>query len=95
MVIFNNMRENGVYSYDRDKGTWSVDIAKMRPAVKALSARILEIQALGDYEAAKALLEMYGKMDPDVEASLLKLKKARLPIDVVPEFEIEKKYAAN
>jgi hypothetical protein len=38
---------------------------------------------------------MYGKMDPDVEASLLKLKKARLPIDVVPEFEIEKKYAAN
>jgi len=95
MVIFNYMRENGVYSYDSGSGTWSVDTGKMRQAVKDLSAMILMIQALGDYDAAKGLLDRYGKMDADVEASLLRLRKARLPVDIAPEFEIEKKFAAN
>ena len=63
--------------------------------MKDLSAKILMIQALGDYEAAKGLLEKYGKMDADVEASLLNLRKARLPVDIVPEFEIEKKFETN
>jgi len=95
MVIFNYMKENGVYSYDGSSGKWSVDMEKTRGAVKDLSAKILMIQALGDYEAAKGLLEKYGKVDADVEASLLKLRKARLPVDIVPEFEIEKKFTAN
>ena len=95
MVIFNYMREKGVYSFDTKSGRWSIDMAGTRGAVKDLSAKILMIQALGDYEAAKGLLEKYGKMDADVEASLLKLRKARLPVDIVPQFEIEKKFAAN
>ena len=95
MVIFNYMRENGVYSYSKDGGKWSVDLEKMHGAVKDLSAKILMIQALGDYEAAKGLLDKYGVMDADVEASLLKLRKARLPVDIVPEFEIQKKYTTN
>ncbi len=89
MVIFNYLRENGVYFYDSGSGTWSVDTEKMRPAVKDLSATILMIQALGDYDAAIGLLDRYGKMDADVEASLLKIRMARLPVDIVPEFEIE------
>jgi hypothetical protein len=95
MIIFNYLRENGVYSYDNEAGKWSVSIPKMRGAVEDLSSKILMIQATGDYAAAKALIESHGRMDPDVEASLLKLRKARLPVDIVPEFEIEKKYAAN
>ena len=95
MVIFNYTREYGAYSYDAGSGKWSVDTGKMRGAAKDLSAKILMIQALGDYEAAKALLDKYGKMDADVEASLLKLRKARLPVDIVPQFEIQKKFAAN
>jgi hypothetical protein len=95
MVIFSYMRENGVYSYDKDSGKWSVNTDKMRGAVADLSAKILTIQALGDYEASKGLLDKYGKMDADVEASLLKLRKARLPVDIVPQFEIQKKYATN
>jgi len=95
MVIFNYTREYGAYSYDAGSGKWSVDTEKMRGAVKDLSAKILMIQALGDYEAAKGLLDKYGKMDADVEASLLKLRKARLPVDIVPQFEIQKKFAAN
>ncbi len=95
MVIFNYMRENGVYSYDTGSGKWSVDMEKTHGAVKDLSGKILMIQALGDYEAAKGLLDKYGIMDADVEASLLKLRKARLPVDIVPQFEIQKKYATN
>jgi hypothetical protein len=95
MVIFNYLRENGVYSYDTGSGKWSVNADKMRGAVSDLSAKILMIQALGDYEASQGLLDKYGKPDADVEASLLKLSKARLPVDIVPEFEIQKKFAAN
>ncbi len=92
MVIFNHMREKGVYSYDEDTGRWSVDTGKTRDAVEELSARILTIQAMGDYDAARDLLERYGKMDPDVETSLKKLERAHLPVDIVPRFELEKKF---
>ena len=95
MVIFNYMREKEVYSFDANSGRWSVDTDRMRGAVKDLSAEILMIQALGDYNAAKGLLDKYGKMDAEVEASLLKLRKAHLPVDIVPQFEIQEKFAAN
>jgi len=93
MVIFNYMKEKGVYAQDKATGLWSVDETKMRGAVKDLSARILMIQALGDYEGAKEMLVKYGEMDDDVRASLEKL--GDVPVDIAPEFEIQKRFAAN
>ncbi|MBN2184414.1 MAG: peptidase [Candidatus Krumholzibacteriota bacterium] len=93
MIIFNFMKEKGAYKQDPDTGLWSVDFALAKSAVRALSQEILMIQARGDYDAAKKYIEKYGNMGEDVAASLKKLDQ--VPVDIIPSFEIEKKYAVN
>jgi hypothetical protein len=93
MIIFNYLKEKGVYAQDAATGLWSADEAKMRGAVKDLAAEILMIQALGDYEGAKKMIETYGTMGDDVRASLEKL--GDVPVDIAPQFEIQKRFAAE
>ncbi|MBN2070813.1 MAG: peptidase [Candidatus Krumholzibacteriota bacterium] len=93
MIIFNFMKEKGAYSQDPATGLWSVDFAAAKDAVKALSHEILMIQARGDYEEAARYIEKYGEMGEDVTASLKKLEG--VPVDIIPSFEIEKRYAVN
>jgi hypothetical protein len=93
MVIFNFMKERGVYTQDAETGMWSVDETDVRGAVRDLATKILMIQALGDYEGAKGLLDRYGTMGDDVKASLARL--GDVPVDIAPEFEIQKRFGAN
>ena len=93
MVIFNYMKERGVYAKDAATQRWSVDKAKMRGAVRDLAAKILMLQARGDYEGAKALLDTYGTMGDDVRASLALL--GDVPIDITPVFEIQERFGAD
>lgn len=93
MVIFNYMKERGVYRRDQETGRWSVDFDGVRKAVEDLSAKILMIQAEGDYDAAVALLEQYGVMGEDVRESLAALEG--VPVDIYPIFEIQEAYAAE
>lgn len=93
MVIFNYMKERGVYAQDEATGRWSVNTPKMRGAVRDLAERILMIQALGDYEGAKEMLDSYGLMGDDVRTSLARL--GDVPIDIVPEFEMQERFATK
>ena len=45
------------------------------------------IQALGDYEAAAALVETYGTVDPAMAAAIAGL--ADLPVDIAPSYPLE------
>jgi len=93
MVAFNYLKERGVYSKDPGTGYWRVDFKKVRSAITDLAREILMIQALGDYEKAKAFLEKYGEMGEDVRESLSRLKG--IPVDIEPVFELDKKYAKD
>ena len=93
MVAFNYLKEKGVYSKDPGTGYWRVDFEKVRGAITDLAREILMIQALGDYEKAKAFLEKYGEMGEDVRESLSRLKG--IPVDIEPVFELDKKYAKD
>ena len=93
MIIFNYMKEKGAYAQDPATGLWSVDFAKAREAVTGLAREILAIQALGDFKASTELIEKYGKMGDDVRESLSRL--GDVPKDIVPSFEIDKRYAVN
>ncbi len=93
MIIFNFMKEKGAYRQDPGTGLWSVDFAVAKDAVVELSRELLMIQARGDYDAAQKYIEKYGMMGEDVAASLKRLEE--VPVDIVPSFEIEKKYAVN
>ena len=58
----------------------------MDEAVAALAADLLEIQAKGDYDAAKAFVEKYSVIDADLSADIRNMRLEQLPVDVKFEF---------
>ena len=62
-------------------------IKKIKNAVKELAQILLIIEAEGDYEKAKALIDKYCHLSPEVEAVVNKLK--HVPIDIRPIYPIE------
>ena len=67
--------------------TFKVDLDKAPAVVKQLANALLMIEAEGDYGAAKAFIERYGKMRPEMQALLDGLTD--VPVDIVPIFEVE------
>jgi hypothetical protein len=55
--------------------------------VRALAARLLEIQAQGDYDEAGRLIERYGHFDQRVRAAVEAVSD--LPTEVIPIFEVQ------
>ncbi|HDQ45817.1 MAG TPA: peptidase [bacterium] len=67
-----------------ETGRFTVDDARMKTAVRKLAARLLEIQAAGDYPAARALIEQYRVIRPEVREALDRLED--VPIDIRPVY---------
>jgi len=57
---------------------------KFREAVRTLATELLEIEATGDFERARRILERYGKSTPEIEATSKKLTD--IPFDIQPVF---------
>ena len=83
MVRFNFFMDMGAFSRDPATGKYSVDPVKMRAAVQALSAKLLETQGNGDYAAAKKLTDEKGIIAPQLQADLERLTKRNIPVDIV------------
>ncbi|KAM7459718.1 hypothetical protein LguiA_036712 [Lonicera macranthoides] len=86
---FNWLFENGAFVLHPNE-TFSVDFDKVESVVERLSREILTIQAKGDKDAAKALLQKYCKMTKPLKVALEKLESVQVPVDIVPEFPIAK-----
>jgi hypothetical protein len=67
-----------------DDGTFSVDEAKIRPAVSDLTRDIMTLQAEGSYAKAKAMIDQLGVIRPEVQRVLDRL--TAIPIDIEPRF---------
>jgi hypothetical protein len=65
-------------------GRWSVDMAKMRGAVRDLAHDLLTVEATGDYAGAKKMLDTLGVMPPEVAATLGRI--GDVPVDIRPLF---------
>ncbi len=63
-------------------GTYSINLQKMKEASASLTADILRVQGDGNYEAAKAYVEKWTVMSPQLKADLDRLAKAGIPKDV-------------
>ena len=83
MLRFNYFMQAGAIQRDSLSGTYSVDPEKMHKAIADLSALILTIQGDGDLDRLRKLMEEEGVIRPELQADLLRLKKARIPVDVV------------
>ncbi|HYG67617.1 MAG TPA: hypothetical protein VD838_08160, partial [Anaeromyxobacteraceae bacterium] len=77
----------------RPDGTFGIDAARMKEAVRSLTREIMTIQAKGDRAAAQALLEKYGVVRPEVKKVLDRL--AGVPVDIAPRFVTAEELAAR
>jgi peptidase M49-like protein len=82
-VQLNDLWDRGAFRVAAD-GTFSVDAAKVQPAVAALTREILTIEAEGSYPKAQALLERLGVVRPEVQRVLDRLHA--VPVDIAPRF---------
>jgi hypothetical protein len=84
VVQFNYLFDHGGFAAHPD-GTLSVNMDKIKDAVKGLTHDIMTTQAEGNYEKAKALLpNVRTGIKPEVERALNKM--GQLPIDIEPKF---------
>jgi len=65
-------------------GRFTIDFAKMKPAVRDLDHELLTLEATGDYAGAKRLLDRMGVIRPQTRRVLDKL--AGIPVDIAPRY---------
>ncbi|MGV8169670.1 MAG: dipeptidyl-peptidase 3 family protein [Candidatus Nanoarchaeia archaeon] len=82
LTIFNFLKEKKIISYRPSSGKYKINHARARIVFKALSRKILMIQAKGSYEEAKKFLDKYSKISADMKKTLEGMKD--IPIDILP-----------
>jgi len=80
---FNYLREKSALVAASD-GTFAVDFSRIKTAVRDLDHDLLTLEATGDYAGAKAMLDRFGKLTPELEGAIAKLRD--IPTDIDPNF---------
>jgi hypothetical protein len=83
---FNYLLDAGAIEYNSATATFRVNLANMKEAAQRLTGDIMTIQAEGSYEKAKALLEKYVVIRPEMKTVLDKL--TGIPTDIAPSFPL-------
>jgi hypothetical protein len=81
---FNYLMDKGGFIQNPD-GTFAVDYAKIKGAVRDLTNTLLMLEANGDYAAAKKMLDELTVLRPATQKVLDGLKG--IPVDIEPQFE--------
>ncbi|HET7206195.1 MAG TPA: hypothetical protein VFI95_06405 [Terriglobales bacterium] len=80
---FNYLIDKGAFVPHGD-GTFSVDMSKVKDAVRDLDHDLLTIEAQGDYAGAKKMLDELGVVRPVAKKALARLES--IPTDIEPIF---------
>ncbi len=78
----NYLLDKGGFVQNAD-GTFAVDEGKIGDAVRDLDHDLLTVEARGDYDGAKRMLETLGVVRPSIAAALEKLKSIPVDIDTI------------
>jgi hypothetical protein len=82
---FSFIQERGAFTRDSADGRYRVDFPKMRAAVDALAAQILQFQGNGDYAGVARFMTDRGKLSPQLQEDLARLGSQGIPVDIVFE----------
>lgn len=82
IVELNFLREKGAIRRDATSQRWSVDASKMRPALRELTGKVLEIERGGDRAGAEALFAQYGSIPDDLAKDLERVRS--VPVEIEP-----------
>ena len=83
-IIYNYLSEAGAFQRLLP-GKYTLDYDKMESALSALTARVLEIQATGDYVAASEFENKYSKRSADLDSDMANLRT--IPVDIRFDFK--------
>ncbi|WP_201300875.1 dipeptidyl-peptidase 3 family protein [Sunxiuqinia indica] len=83
MIRFYYFQEKGAFERDATTGTYRVNFEKMKQAMIDLSDLVLTVQAEGDYDAAKAMIEKKGFIRDELQKDLERISEAGIPVDIV------------
>jgi hypothetical protein len=81
---FNYLAEKGGF-VARPDGTFAVDFAKIKGAVRDLTHDLLTLEAEGDYARARQMLDQWGVVRPEMQRAIDGLKAVPTDIDPVNE----------
>jgi hypothetical protein len=87
-IQFNYLFDEAAIKIDPSTGSFGVDAGKIKDAVRKLASEILTIEAEGSYEKAKAMIDKYGVIRPEMQKALDKL--GDVPVDIEPIFALAK-----
>ena len=85
---FNYFTDEGAIKFDAKTGKFSADDAKLKEAVRKLTHDLLTIEAEGSYDKAKAILDKYSLIRPEMKGALDRL--IEVPVDIEPIFPLAK-----
>lgn len=88
-IIYNYVLERGGFEFDQATERVRVNYEKVYDAVKDLAQELLMIQAEGNYEGAKKMIDNYGVNSESMKLLIDKLSD--LPVDINPKFAIASK----
>lgn len=80
-VQFNYLLDKGAFRANPD-GTFAVDLAKMKTAVRDLARDLLMLEATGDYAGGKRMLDTLAVVRPELQRALDALQ--HIPTDINP-----------
>jgi hypothetical protein len=83
VLQLNHLLDAGAFKVAAD-GTFSVDAARIKPAVAALTGELMTLQAEGSHAKARAILERLAVLRPQTQRVLDRLKD--VPVDIEPRF---------
>jgi hypothetical protein len=82
-IQLNYLLDRGAFKVNGD-GTFSVDAAKIRDGVRALTGEIMTLQAEGSYQKARTMIDTLGVIRPETQKVLDRLSD--VPVDIAPRF---------
>ena len=82
-IQFNTLVDKGAF-VQHANGTFSVDMSKIKTAIAELDHDLLTIEAQGDYNGAKKMMDALGIIRPELQKTLNKLEG--IPTDIEPIF---------
>ena len=86
IVVYNYLLESKAIIWN-PSGRYSVDYDKTWEALETLGAKILDIQAHGNLEEARAWISKYGVAGPESLADKRVLESAGIPVDIRFSYE--------
>jgi len=79
---FNYLLDQGAVRYNAQTGKFGMDTEKMKAAMKKLTGEIMTLQAEGNYDGAKAMIDRYAGIRPEMQKILDTLDD--IPTDIEP-----------